>query len=440
MVRHVTANPAEIRDNSLYIHLRTSGSIGSALIRNRSVVVVCENPASIIKNASQSTAFIKVASSQDAYWRFVYYYRNLFQIPVIGITGTCGKTTTTELVKHIFRTQKMDLQATVDGKNSTVHNLKYLSGIDDRTQAAVFELGVSHPGCIDTSCRHFQPQVGVLLNIGVYHLLGCKTFENYVRAKAEILDGVAPDGTIIVNADDENIRKIDLSRFKGKLVTFGEGEQADYRVSDIQYAKDGMSFTLSFQDAVHSLYVPGVGAHNAFNAVAAIAACHAIGIPIEESGKAITSFKMVRRHLEFKRGYKESTIIDDTWNCTPPSMESALQVLKDVADNQKTIAVLGYMPQLGDNAKDEYDKIAQRVVETNVDLLVVIGEAERIGRRAIQGGMDKRRVRFCKTAKDVYYALNPIVNKQALVLFKFPFKYRLSKIPSYQKLMKIMIR
>lgn len=437
---HVTAKPAEIRERTLYFHLRTNGSIGDTLFRKKSVVVVCENPADIVKKSNRSVGIIKVKNVQEAYWSFVRYYRDLFSIPVIGITGTCGKTTTTELIKHILRAQNMRIQATVDGKNSTVHNLKYLAGIDDSTQAAVFELGVSHPGCIDTACRHFRPQVGILLNIGVYHLLGCKTFENYVQAKAELLDGVDPDGTLLVNADDEHIRKIDLSRFQGKLVYFGTSEQAAFQASDIAYAKNGMTFTLKHQDATYDLYVPGLGEHNVYNAIAAIGACHAIGIPIEQSGKAIATFKMVRRHLEFKAGLRGSTIIDDTWNCTPPSMKSALQVLKDAANGRKTIAVLGYMPQLGATAKNEYDKIAHKVIETGLDVLVVIGEADRIGKRAIQLGMDKSRVKFCQTAKEVFFAMRPFLDAQTLVLFKFPFKYRLSKIPAFQKLMRVMVK
>ncbi|MGO0062634.1 Mur ligase family protein [Brevibacillus fluminis] len=437
---HVTAKPAGIRDHTLYFHLKANSGIGNALSGKKSVVVVCENPAEIERKSSRNVGIIKVKNVQESYWGFVSYYRNLFQIPVIGITGTCGKTTTTELIKHILKTQNMRTQATVDGQNSVLHNLKYLAGIDDSTQAAVFELGVSHPGCIDTACRHFRPQVGVLLNIGVYHLLGCKTFENYVRAKAELLDGVDPQGTLVINADDENIRRIDFSRFKGKLLSFGKSEQAAYRASAIAYAENGMTFTLTHQDATYDLFVPGLGEHSVYNAIAAIGACHAIGIPLEAAGKAIATFQTVRRHLEFKPGLRGCTIIDDTWNCTPPSMAAALQVLKDAANGKKTIAVLGYMPQLGDNAKNEYDKIADKVIATGVDMLVVIGEAHRIGKRAIKLGMAKDRVKFCKTAKEVFYAMRPFLNAKPLILFKFPFKYRLSKIPAFKKLMRVMAK
>lgn len=203
-----------------------------------------------------------------------------------------------------------------------------------------------------------------MLNIGTYHLLGCKTQDNYIRAKAKLLEGLGFKGTLILNSDDKNIKKINLTGFKGKILYFGFNDQAIDRLA---------------------------------------------------------SFRPVRQHLQFRNGINGCTIIDDTWNCTPASMESALKVLKARANSRKTVAVLGYMPQLGDAGFIEYSKTGEKVVETGVGTLIVIGDkAKEIGNTALQKGFDKNSVYFCQNATELYQVLYPFLDKDTLVLFKFP--------------------
>lgn len=436
LINHVTTKPEEIQRNTLYFHFSNSND-WRALPND--VVVVTDKPSLMVRLTGRNTTIVKVRDVERAYWSFIYYYRNLFSIPVIGVTGTSGKTTTTEMIKHILSYQHK-VQSTYDGKNNLNNNLYYLMGIDERTDAAVFELGVSHPGCIRHSCRYFRPNVGVLLNIGVYHLLGCKTFDNYLRAKAEILEGVTPGGTLVINADDENIRKIDLRKFKGNIVFFSLRNAAHYRASDIEYIKGGMKYVLNHENVKYQFFIPGYGKQNVANALAAIAAAHAVGISIQDAGERLASFKPVRQHLDFRPGIKGATIIDDTWNNTPPSLEAALEVLYDTAKGKKKIAVIGYMPQLGKNALSEYDRIGTIAVKANLDQLILIGEAKRIGIRAARLGMDRRRIHFCNTGKEVYYTLLPYLDANTMVLFKFPYKYRLHKYPSFQRLMQVMFK
>ncbi|GAA4719981.1 UDP-N-acetylmuramoyl-tripeptide--D-alanyl-D-alanine ligase [Brevibacillus fulvus] len=437
-ITHATLNVDEIRKNTLFFEYPSSPVNWRKIAVPSSLIVITTDPLRILKAVGKKITIVRVKDVDRAYWDFVRYYRSLFDIPIIGITGTSGKTTTTEMVKHIL-SRHGRVQATYDGKNNLNNNLPYLLGIDERTEAAVFEMGVSHPGCITNSCRHFRPQVGVILNIGVYHLLGCKTFDNYLRAKAEMVDGVAPDGTLILNADDENIAKIDVSHFTGRLVRFGIKNEADYQAEAIQFTKKGMSFVLRHEDQSLEVQVNGFGEHNVYNAMAALASVHAIGVDLKDAAESLATFKQVRQHMEFVRGPKNTTVIDDTWNCTPLSMTAALQVLKAKAGEKRKVAILGYMPQLGEQAKGEYDRMAKVVMETGVDHLIVIGEAERIGRKAIQLGMNPRRIRYCKTGDDVYRALQPVLGRHSLVLCKFPYKYRLYKYPSFRKLRKWLI-
>ncbi len=430
LIKNVETKAAKVNNYTLLFAFRQTKSAGL----KPSNAIVTKNPLFWRKN--KNLTIIKVKDIKKAYWDFVRYYRDLFDIPVIGVTGTCGKTTTTEMIKTIL-SGKYKVHATSVGKNALFRNLPYLLGLDDETQAAIFELGVTHPGNITNSCQHFQPQTGVLLNIGTYHLKGCKTLANYIKAKGELVDGIKPDGTLILNADDENIKQIDLSSFLGRIVYFGFGRQAHYRAKNVRSAKGGMEFTLGYQNKSYPFFVPGYGEHNVYNALAAIAATHTTGIDFKEVRARLATFSQVGQHLQLKPGLKGCTIIDDTWNCTPPSMEAALKVLKLLKGKlfrHKSVAVLGYMPQLGASAMDEYRKIGDKVVSTGVDVLITLGEeAKQIGDSALARGFAKDKLFNCHTAAELFNVVERIADKHTLMLFKFPYKYRLSKDPSYRK-------
>ncbi len=428
----------DVNSNTLYFLFNSRG-LNRRGISGKDAIVVTETPAYFSRTKNHQLTVIGVKNINDAYWNFIRYYRSLFNIPVIGVTGTCGKTTTTEMIKTILSV-KYKTQSTYDGLNGLSYNLQYLLGIDESIEAAVFELGVSQPGCITESCTYFQPQVGVLLNIGVYHLQGCGTMDNYIKAKAEILNGMGNRGKLIINIDDENIKKIDYSLFKGDIITIGLEAKGQFWADNINYAGEGMAFTLYHRNKSYSGYIPGYGKHNVYNAMAAVAAAHAIGISIEEAIDSLAAFKQMRKHLQFANGFNGCSIIDDTWNCTPDSIAAALEVLRDMGKEKKKIAVIGYMPRLGANGKDEYLKIGERVVKAGIDLLIVIGkEAEAIGKRAAEAGIEKKYIYYCNTGYEVFSALSTTVDINTLVLFKFPYKCRLSKIPSFRYLMKKMI-
>lgn len=394
-------------------------------------MIITENPVYITKKVKNRVAVIGVKNIQKAYWDFIDYYRSLFKIPVIGVTGTCGKTTTTDMLKKILST-KYITEATKDGRNGLCENLSYLLGFDESTEAAVFELGVTSLGCIKESCRYFKPEVGILLNIGVYHLDGCKTHENYIKAKAELLEGMGNRGKLIVNADDENIKKIDFSKFKGEIIKIGVNGIGDYQARNITLTEKGIIFELLYQNSVYPVFIPGFGKHNVYNALAALAASQAVGVKLEEAIEGLATFKYMRKHLQFYQGLNGSTIIDDTWNCNPPGIEAALQVLRDMAKGRKKIAVIGYMPLLGEEGQEEYLKIGEKVVKAGVDLLVTLGEEPKaIGSRALELGMNNACIYSCTKVADVEKLLQSALDKNSLVLFKFPYRASLRRHPSY---------
>ena len=162
--------------------------------------------------------YISVDDMETAYWNFVRYYRSMFNIPVFAITGTCGKTTTKEMITHILQ-HKHNVQSTRKSNNSFYRNLTYLCGITKETDAAVFETPVGRPGLLAYHCQYYQPTIGMITNIGIDHLNQCGTLENYIQAKGEILQGLNYKGTLLLNSDDEKTKAIHLSLIRGRSYT-----------------------------------------------------------------------------------------------------------------------------------------------------------------------------------------------------------------------------
>ena len=239
-------NRHELTKRNSLMFVSRSDSINWHEINNKGPsLVISDKPSSELKNALSDTTVIRVKSLVQAYWKFMDYYRNLFQIPVVAITGTCGKTTTKEMIKHIL-SKDWNVQASISSKNEPRQSFPYLMGIDENTKAAVFELGLGNSGNIKHQCMIYQPTIGIITNIGVHHLDGCGNLEGYIKAKSEIVDGIKQNGTLILNADDTNTKKVPLHSFKGKIIYFGVSEKSHFRASNIKICKKWNEFSNSF--------------------------------------------------------------------------------------------------------------------------------------------------------------------------------------------------
>lgn len=429
----------EIDDHTLVFHMDHERIRGKYWKDNQAVVVITDKP-ELCSDLSAGIILIETEDLDLAYWNFIEYYRGLFDIPVIGVTGTCGKTTTKEMMKQIL-SEDFKVKATWKSMNSMSVNLRYVTGIEEDTEVAVFEMPVAYPGYLSTACRAFKPQIRILLNIGVHHLADCETPEVYMKAKGEIVDGLNPEtGVLILNADDENIKRIvDPSPYK-QVIYFGKAQGSQFRIEKTQFGNGGMNFIFTHNCNRYEAFVPGYGEHNVYNALAAIAAVSFVGIPINTAITRLAAFKQVKSHLEFYQGASGATVIDDTWNSAPLSMKSALEVLKNVSVGKKSIALLGYMPQLGKGAHAflQYSEMGKAAVEADVDILVVVGQrAKVIGEAALTHGFAAEKLYFCETGEEIYELIQAHLTPNTNILLKIT--HRVMKKPSFAELRKKLI-
>jgi UDP-N-acetylmuramoyl-tripeptide--D-alanyl-D-alanine ligase len=421
IVNRVAINPSKLKENTLYFHFPETKAVTADF--KFEYIIVTSTP-SKLPSFAQNVTIVLVRNIAESFNKFIDFYRDLFYIPVIGITGTVGKTTVTEMLKSIL-SDHYKIQATKLGLNGLEMNLPYLLGINETTELGIFEMGVTHPGNIRKSCKYFKPQIGLILNIGAYHLLGCKTLENYIKAKGEIIEGLDKNGTLIINQDDSNINKLPYREYPGSIVSFGINQDAAFRAENIRWLDNGMKFTVKHVSDCYNVFVPSLGMHNIYNSLAVIATIHSLGLSPQIAVDKIASFKQPPHHMKTLSGKNGCTIIDDSWNNNPVSMNNALTVLSHM-NKLKKIAVLGNMPQLGNLAIKECHKVASRISDLNLYSLILIGEqASEIGKKAIDLGFHKGRVFFCQSGSELYETLLPMLDKNTLVLFKFPYHYRL---------------
>jgi UDP-N-acetylmuramoyl-tripeptide--D-alanyl-D-alanine ligase len=278
------------------------------------------------------------------------YHRRRFAIPVVGVTGSNGKTTTREMVGLILRTRGPALK-TEGNLNNEIGVPLTLFGLAPEHQRAVIEMGMSHPGEVARLAAMAEPQVGVVTMAGAAHVehFGGEV-EAIADAKAELYFALPRGGIAVANADDPRMLK--RAQESGRaLITFaaGRGHRGDVVVLEVlQHGPEGLRFTLGLGQKEVEVRLPLVGLHNAANAAAAAAAAMALGYGDREIAQGLAQVQPVGRRLRIEDLPSGVTLVDDCYNANPASMTAALDTLTAVAGTgRRSVAVLGDMLELG---------------------------------------------------------------------------------------------
>jgi UDP-N-acetylmuramoyl-tripeptide--D-alanyl-D-alanine ligase len=309
---------------------------------------------------------------------------------VIGVTGSCGKSTTKEMVASILMQKYRTLKSWANNNIFSCIPSHFFRLLPSH-QVMVLEMGMDSFGNIRSQCLFSKPSIGVITNVGRAHAgkLG-SSVENVARAKQEMIDGLRPGGIIVLNADDPGTQKLSLRRFQGHVVTFGINRPADVRASNIRFTREGISFQVNGT----TFFIPAWGTHNVYNALAAIAVGRLMKVPTESIRRGLRSFTPPPMRLQPLRGIHGHTLINDAYNANPDSMIAGLKVLKKIGAGRTTVAVLGDMSELGRLTKSGHREVGREVARLNIDYLFTIGPRARfIATAAKEAGMPVSRIR-----------------------------------------------
>lgn len=315
--------------------------------------------------------YVKVGSTMRALRDLAAYYRDKFDVPVIGITGSVGKTTAKEMTAAVLGT-KYEVLKTEGNLNSRVGLPLTVLNLERRHQVCVLEMGMNQPGEIDYLSQIARPDIAVITNVGDAHIENLGSRENILKAKSEIFPNVRPGGLAVLNADDEL-----LCGLRGKLdmdtVFCGRSAQADYRATQVQSDGDHILCRAHTPGGEFSLEIPAPGQHMIYPALIATAVGERLGLTREEIAKGILQFRPTKMRMNVLRRAQGITILNDAYNANPQSMRAAISVLSDDRSSFK-LAVLGDMFELGSLAPALHAGVGEVLGKAKIDCLIAVGE------------------------------------------------------------------
>lgn len=324
---------------------------------------------------------------------------------VVGITGSNGKTTTKNLLRRILEGEGETVAPKASFNNEVGAPLTMLR-VTEGTRFLVSEFGASAPGEIARLAGLVEPDIGIVLMVGLAHAGGFGGIEATFEAKSELVRAIRPGGLAILNADDARVAAMaPIAAERGLAVRwFGRGPSAEVRADDVVVTASGTTCVVTAGGDSAPLRLRVLGEHHVMNALAAIAAATALGVSLDDCVARLETVEIAERWRMQPLGSDRVRIINDAYNASPDSMAAALRTLAQITGpGERTVAVLGAMTELGESAEEEHDRVGLLAVRLGIQRIVVVGQdARRMYLEAVaQGSWDAEAV-FFATADEAY--------------------------------------
>lgn len=408
----------EVKENDIYLGIKGETINGSIFFEEAfskgakgAILQDIEISEEQIKKYENKFIII-VKNTIEAMQQIAEYKRNLYNIPVIAITGSVGKTSTKDMIASVVSKQFSTLKTEGNYNNHigvplTIFRLK-------NEEAMVVEMGMNHLGEISTLTKIAKPTVAVITNVGTAHIGILGSRENILKAKLEILEGLEPNGHIVINNDNDLLHKWYLeNKEKYNIITYGIENESNYMAENIISKEDGSTYTLKGTN--QKIEVPVGGNHFVQNSLCAIAVGNIFKMPLEKMAKGIYEFELTKKRMDITTLQNNITVINDYYNANYDSMKAALEYLGKLQEKRK-IAVLGDMLELGDYSKELHEKVGEEVVKNKIDILITVGkEAKQIAK--ISEGKIKRIIE-CDTNEETIENINKIKQENDAILLK----------------------
>ena len=371
---HLSIDSRTMKGNDLFVPL-----VGEKVDAHRFIGQAFDNGAAATFTSEHDVMednrpWIRVSDTKRALQALGAWYRRRLKLPLVGITGSVGKTTTREMVACAL-SARYRVYKTPANHNSQVGVPITMTEISGQDEIGVIELGMSEPGELTVIAGIAQIQMAVITNIGITHIEQLGSQENIFREKLSIQDGLTEHGILFLNGDDELLKKT-TARDGFETIYYGTGENCHYRAADVRLENGYPVFTAVCGDEQVPVRLKVMGTHNVANAMVSLAVASVCGIPMEAAAKQLAEFTgfQNRQQIYHTGGM---TIIDDTYNASPVSMKAGLEVLNSIEHSRRRVAVLADMKELGPDSPRYHYEIGTYIAAHPVDKVAVLGELAR---------------------------------------------------------------
>ena len=332
--------------------------------------------------------YIKVRSTQRALWELARYYKKLFPIPFIAVTGSVGKTTTKDMTAAVLGA-RFCVHKTEGNFNNDIGVPLTLLRLEAQHEVCVVELGMDHAGEIDNLARLVEPDMALITNIGDAHIENLGSRENIFKAKCEIFPHLKRDGLAVLNGDDPLLASLE-GTLAQRTVFVGSGEGLDYTARDL--SSDGAGHLFCRVKTPRSQFeanIPALGSHMIYPTLMAAAVAEALGMAPDEIIRGIGAFLPTKMRMNIVRCKGDIVILNDAYNANPQSMRAAAAVLGD-AQGRRKVAVVGDMKELGPGSEQFHRAVGGYFAQSGADRLIAIGELARfMAEGAQEAGLDQ---------------------------------------------------
>lgn len=424
----VTTDSRKISNGSLFVALKGERFNGEDF-SNESIAKgaggVLVSSACDQKNIPSTGVVLMVDDTLDAYQKIAGAWRNKFDIPIVAITGSNGKTTTKDLTAAALSSLGSVLKTNAN-YNNEIGVPQTLLELNENHRAAVVEIGMRGLHQIEPLAAIVRPTIGIVTNVGETHIELLGSIENIALAKAELVDAIKPGGTVVLNADDTNVSAmVDHVHDGVNVLTFALDHDADVKGSNLITHRASTALTISYNGKSYDGEVPIIGRHNISNLLAAVSAAISVGLKADEIRAGFTTLATTKMRFELidRNGIH---IINDAYNASPASMRVAIATTADIADGRK-IAVLGDMLELGERAENLHRAVGTELAKRGFNVLVTFGKLGKlIAEGAREAGIEQ--IFTADTHEQAAEYLRGIVHYGDTILFKGSRAMRMEKI------------
>lgn len=418
VVKGVSTNSRAIRKGDLFIAIKGPRFDGHSFAREAankgaSGILLCSK-SSFAREFESGAWKVKpfIAACKDtvkALGDLAHFYRSRFDIPLVAVTGSNGKTATKDMISRVLDNGWYPLKSSGTLNNSIGVPLTLLK-LSGKNKSAVIELGMNAPGEIKRLALISMPNIGVITNIGPSHLEYLKNLEGVFRAKKELLDHLGAGDIAVLNNDDLFLRS--YSKKGLRAVTFGIKRESDFRAKELKKQANSWRFTVEGNPYT----VTSAAYHDIYNALAAIAVGRIFDLRHKEIATALKKYRPLDKRMSMSV-YRGVEIIDDTYNSNPASLKNAVKALAGYKTNGRRILVAGDMLELGQRSGYYHKRFGKAVAGSGIDFFLTVGrQSHKSFLAARRSGMKK--AASCATKEEAALILKKFTRADDVVLVK----------------------